>query len=114
MREYLRDTLKHYGYTTITACDGTEALEKYNLNRNTIDLVLLDVIMPNKNGREVYESIIKEFPDQKILFMSGYTKEILSAKRIHEEQLEFIQKPIVLDELLEKLESILTEKVCPS
>ncbi len=107
VREYLQDTLSYYGYSIITACDGIDAIEQYEQNREDIDLVILDVIMPRKNGREVHDWIMKENPDQRILFLSGYTDEILSSKRIHEEQLAFLHKPLDLDELLEKVEKLM-------
>ncbi|MCL7489261.1 MAG: DUF3365 domain-containing protein [Desulfobulbaceae bacterium] len=109
VREYLQDTLRFFGYQTIAACDGADALEQYTRNRGAVDLILLDVIMPKKNGREVYDQIRKDAPEQKILFMSGYTEEILSSKRISEEKLEFIHKPIVLEELLGKIEQLMEE-----
>jgi PAS domain S-box-containing protein len=111
VRQYLQDTLQYFGYQIIVACDGTDAIDKYNQNRETIDLVLLDVIMPKKNGREVYDQIIKDNPEQRILFMSGYTEEILSSKRIYEEKLEFIHKPLVLEELLDKLDELIKKPV---
>ncbi|HER63503.1 MAG TPA: response regulator, partial [Desulfobacteraceae bacterium] len=106
VREYLQDTLEYFGYKTIAAVDGVDAIEQYTRHSKTIDLILLDVIMPKKNGREVYDQIVKNNPEQKILFMSGYTEEILSSKRINEEKLEFIHKPIVLEELLGKIDEL--------
>ena len=110
VREYLNDTMRFYGYTPILAHDGVDALEKYSRLKDSIDLIILDVIMPRKNGREVYDIIMKDDPEQKVLFLSGYTQEVLSSKRIHEEKLEFINKPLVLEELLFKVEKLIGNK----
>ncbi|GAB4344572.1 MAG: hypothetical protein Kow0089_21220 [Desulfobulbaceae bacterium] len=106
VREYIHDTLRHFGFTIISATDGADALEKFMANSDRIDLVLLDVIMPKKNGSEVYDAIRKVKPGQKVLFMSGYTEEVLTSKRIREEKLHFIHKPIDMQALLDKINAL--------
>ena len=72
-----------------------------------MSLVLLDVMMPVKNGREAYEEIKKLDPDIKAIFMSGYTDDIISKKGILEEGFEFISKPINPDTLMRKIREVL-------
>ena len=65
--------------------------------------MLLDGIMPVKNGKEAYDSIRKMKPDIKALFMSGYTGDEEANKMIQEEGLRFLQKPVPLPELLDAI-----------
>jgi len=75
--------------------------------KDQIDLVFLDVRMPKKNGREVYEEIRKASPETAVLFMSGYTKDILDSQGIIEEKLNFIAKPAMPEEILRKIREVL-------
>jgi len=73
MREMAREILENLGYRLILARDGEEALREFRARRDTISLVLLDVIMPKIDGTSVYEQIRKEKPDMRVLFTSGYS-----------------------------------------
>jgi CheY-like chemotaxis protein len=75
--------------------------------KDEIHLVILDVIMPKKNGREVYEELRKVRPDLKALFMSGYTADIVREKGILDEGLVFLDKPIAPQLLLKKVREVL-------
>ena len=99
--------LREYGYTVIEAENGEEAIRGFIENRDTIAIVLLDVIMPVKNGRDAYEEIKKLNPDVKAIFMSGYTDDIISRKGILEEGFDFISKPINPDAMLRKIREVL-------
>jgi DNA-binding response OmpR family regulator len=100
--------LNDYGYTVIEAVDGEDAVEKFYENRDRIQLIILDVIMPNKNGKEAYDLIRAVRTDVPVLFSSGYTKDIISSKGILEEGMDFISKPIVPHMLLTKLREMLS------
>jgi CheY-like chemotaxis protein len=84
LRELSRRILEASGYTVISAEDGEEAIAKFLENRERINLVLLDMIMPKKNGKEVSAAIRKVCPKMKILLASGYTMEIISNKELQE------------------------------
>jgi YesN/AraC family two-component response regulator len=60
-------------YKVILAQNGEEAIEKFLANKERIQLLLLDMIMPEKSGIEVYEEIKSIKPDTKVIFVSGYT-----------------------------------------
>jgi PAS domain S-box-containing protein len=107
VRELSMKLLESFSYTVITAKDGEEAISKFLENRERINLVLLDMIMPKKNGKEVSEAIRKASPKMKILFCSGYTMEIISNKELMESGFDFIQKPYRLKKLLLKIREIL-------
>ena len=71
-------------------------------NRDRISLVLLDMIMPKKNGKEVSEVIRKVSPRIKILFVSGYTMDIIKTKELTEAGFDFIHKPVPAERPFEK------------
>ncbi len=110
VREFFESILTRSGYKAITATNGEEAIKKFTENKNTIQLLLLDVVMPKKNGREVYEEIKLIKPEIKVLFTSGHTADIIHKKDTVEKELEFISKPAVPQELLKKIREILDEK----
>ena len=76
----------------------------------SINLLLLDVIMPKKNGREAYREIEKIRPDMKALFTSGYTADIIQKRGLLEEGFEVILKPVTLAALLQKVREVLDRK----
>ena len=106
VRMLMKSVLIKYGYTVIEAIDGEDAVNKFN-EFNKPDLVILDSVMPNKNGREVYDEIIKTRPDIKVLFCSGYTRDVVLDKGIEEKEVDFLTKPITPNTLLEKVREIL-------
>ena len=107
LRDLSRIVLESFGYTVITAEDGEEAITQFLENRERINLVLLDVIMPKKSGKEICEAIRKVSPKMKILFASGYTVEIISNKNWEEGGVDFIQKPFSSKSLLSKVRGVL-------
>ena len=82
---------------------------KYSENRHSIDLVLLDVIMPRMNGREARDEILKIRRDVKVLFMSGYSGEILGEETLRQEGVGFIHKPLNPREIIRQLQATLAE-----
>lgn len=106
-RQVFIEILRDAGYEVITAADGEEAVETYRKNCDRIDLVILDVIMPRMNGREALDVIRSEGRPVRYLFMSGYTADIIHSKGKLEKELNFIAKPIIIEEFLCKVRSIL-------
>jgi YesN/AraC family two-component response regulator len=72
-----------------------------------ISLVLTDMVMPRKNGKELLDEIRKVKPGTKVVFISGYSADIFSQKGELEEGSEFIAKPFKKDELLQKIRTVL-------
>ncbi len=103
VRETITMVLRQKGFRVIAAVDGEDTVNKFEQNKDNIDLLLLDGIMPVKNGKEAYDSIRKMKPDIKALFMSGYTGDEEANKMIQEEGLRFLQKPVPLPELLDAI-----------
>jgi CheY-like chemotaxis protein len=106
VRAFMEEALREYGYTIIEATDGEDAIDKFRQNPS-VDLVVLDSVMPKKNGREVYEEIHRMAPQVKVHFTSGYTKDIVLDKGIEDKEFAFIAKPLLLDELLGKIRQML-------
>ena len=107
VKELTKKVLEGYGYKVIEAVDGEDAIRVFNENKDKIQLLILDVIMPKKNGKEVYDEITKIRPDIKAIFTSGYTTDIIHKKGIIEEGSNFILKPMLPDELLRKVRDVL-------
>ncbi|WP_211215677.1 hybrid sensor histidine kinase/response regulator [Geopsychrobacter electrodiphilus] len=107
LRDLARMVLESFDYRVITAVDGEEALAKFLENKQQISLVLLDMIMPKKNGKEVFEAIRKVSPKMKILFSSGYGVDIVTNKELEGDGLDFIQKPYPPKSLLLKVRELL-------
>ncbi len=113
VRESIKSLLHANGYRVIVAVDGEHALDKYLANEEVIDLLLLDVIMPKRNGREVYEIISKACPDIKAIFISGYTADIIKRNAIPD-GCRLVTKPFSPHSLLGQLREVLDGDIPPS
>jgi PAS domain S-box-containing protein len=107
VRELNKEILEEFGYRVIEAVDGQDALEKFARNKDTVQLLILDVIMPAKNGKEVYDAVKAMAPGIKVLFTSGYPAELIQKKGILEEGLQFITKPVEPRAFLAKIRKVL-------
>lgn len=110
VRDLALDILSPAGYKVLMAKDGVEALHMYHAYKDSIDLLLLDIVMPKMNGMQVFNKIKATNPEQKILICSGYDTEELYAKKLIELGAEFTPKPFKMYELLKKIREILTPK----
>jgi DNA-binding response OmpR family regulator len=100
--------LEEYGYHVIVALNGEDALAKYRDNSDRIQLIILDVVMPRKNGCEVYDMVRKEGGQVRVLFCSGYTDDIIAQKGIVERNgADFLYKPVTVQALLAKVRKVL-------
>jgi len=106
VRSLVKLVLEGHGYTVIEATNGKDAVHKFMENKDKVHMVLLDVVMPEKNGMEAYKEILKICPDMKALFMSGYGRDIIDKKMILEEG-RLISKPVLPAELLIKVREAL-------
>ncbi len=106
VRGFMDNVLKMHGYKVITAYDGQDAVEKFR-QFHPIDLIILDTVMPRKNGWQAYEEINKISPNVRVLITSGYTKDILLSKGLEGREFDFIPKPLALQDMLEKIRKVL-------
>jgi two-component system cell cycle sensor histidine kinase/response regulator CckA len=109
LRNLARAVLEGHGYIVIEAVDGQEAIDKLRLYQDRIQLLIVDVVMPKKNGKEVYEEAQRITPGLKALFASGYPADIIQKKGILEEGIKFVSKPIAPVDLLRKVRDVLDE-----
>jgi CheY-like chemotaxis protein len=86
-------TLEKMGYTVIPAETGQEALELFRRHTGTIDLLITDVIMPKMSGKELAERLAELRHGIKVIFVSGYTADVISKKGVLESGVRFLQKP---------------------
>ena len=102
-----REILEEFGYSVVEAVDGEDALEKFREQGGRISLVILDVIMPKMNGREVYDAIRGIAPDTRVLFCSGYARDVVVSQGGLEEGMNYLAKPFTPKELLMKIREVL-------
>jgi PAS domain S-box-containing protein len=102
--------LEQMGYTVIVANDGEEAVTKFMENKDRIQLLLFDIIMPKMNGREAYEEIKKTKPDIPVIFASGYSPDMLRVKALVDDEAVLVYKPISPQSLLKKVREVLDRK----
>lgn len=107
VRDITAEILQEIGYNILVATTPQNALELCAASSEHIDLLLTDVIMPEMNGRNLSRRIAEVQPDIRVLFMSGYTAEVIDQKGILAEGLNFIQKPFDRAALHYKIQGIL-------
>ncbi len=106
-----RMMLERKGYSVLPAATPGEAIDKAKTHAEKIDLLMTDVVMPEMNGRDVAGQLTALFPDIKLLFMSGYTANVIAHQGVLDEGMAFIQKPFSMKELAEKVRGVL-DKTC--
>jgi PAS domain S-box-containing protein len=106
VRTFMKRILERTGYEVIVADNGEDAVARFKENSG-ISLVLADLIMPGKNGREMVDEIRKLDPGVKAVFISGYAPDTMYKKGIIEEGMDLITKPFRKDELLRKVRKVL-------
>jgi two-component system cell cycle sensor histidine kinase/response regulator CckA len=107
LRQLASTMLTEFGYTVIQAADGEDAVAKFRANASSIALAILDVVMPRKGGKEVYDEIVRINPEVRVLYISGYNAEILQSKGIAEGATNFILKPVSPTDLLRAIRAAL-------
>ena len=107
VREIYSEILADKGYKIYTCCDGREVIEFFESRNIPVDLVLLDVIMPNINGLDAFNVIRKLHPKMKILMMSGLTDQDKIDTLLNEPDTGFFQKPCDDELLVSNIRSML-------
>ena len=99
--------LEKMGYQVSLAQSGAEALAVYEKNHDSIDLVILDMIMPDMNGGEVHDRLKEIAPGAKILLSSGYSIDGQATEILERGCDGFIQKPFNMEKLPQKIREVL-------
>jgi len=94
VRELVCNLLSAHGYTVLQAESGVKALEVWKSSKESVDLLLTDLVMPDRmNGRELAEKLWVERPKLKVIFMSGYSADVVGADFVLRRGLNYLQKP---------------------
>jgi CheY-like chemotaxis protein len=108
LRKMACEVLTLYGYSTIEASDGKNALELVKKSKqNIVDLLLTDVIMPEMSGKELANRLLHKYPRLKILYISGYTDNAIVHHGILDKGISFLQKPFSPQALANKIREVL-------
>lgn len=99
--------VKMLGYDVLEAKNGGEAVEIYRENKDTVDMVILDMAMPDMNGGEAYDRMKEIDPEVKVLLTSGYGIEGQATEIMKQGCSGFIQKPFSIDNLSGKIKEVL-------
>ncbi len=107
IRVLVRTLIEKAGYAVIEAADGLEAVSKFKEYPEEIDLLVFDVRMPGKDGKQAYDEIRQIRPDIKVLFISGYGNDVLRKHGISNEEFEILPKPFMPDDLIFRVKTCL-------
>ncbi|MGL1931050.1 MAG: response regulator [Desulfotalea sp.] len=107
VRDLAHTILVRQGFDVTVAVDGEDALKLDFNELPEIDLLLTDVIMPGVNGKELYEKLSNILPDIKVVYMSGYTDEVISHQGLTEQGIEFIHKPFGINDFLTTIRKVI-------
>jgi two-component system cell cycle sensor histidine kinase/response regulator CckA len=92
-REMIAEILGAEGYRILAAGDGSEAQELVRRSPERIDLLLTDVVMPRMSGNDLARALAAQHPEMRVLYMSGYTSDVISHHGVLDEGVMFLQKP---------------------
>jgi len=106
LRTLIKTVLQKYGYRVIEASDGQEAIDKFMENRESVQLIISDLMMPKKGGNEVSSHIRKISPHMKVIILSGYDDDMIRRKQLDENNLIFLSKPVYPEALLLKIREV--------
>jgi CheY-like chemotaxis protein len=111
VRKLLKHFLEAMGYRVLEAADGHDALRIFELQGAVIDLLLTDVIMPGMHGPELARRALADKPSLKVVYMSGYTDDMLSNTGALSPGISFLPKPLKLDILSAHIREVLDTPV---
>jgi DNA-binding response OmpR family regulator len=95
--------LSEEGYRVLEADGGDEALDVLGQAHGRMDLLIVDVVMPECDGVELARLVLEEWPDQRILYMSAHPAEVLVQHGLESLDVPFLAKPYTRDEILAKV-----------
>jgi signal transduction histidine kinase len=107
VRKLIVGVLRGRGYMVIEATRGDEAVRRAKAHRGTIDLAVVDVVMPHMSGPDLVSRMLPRFPAMRVLYISGYTDEALVHHGIAESGQSFLQKPFLPAALAKKVRDVL-------
>jgi PAS domain S-box-containing protein len=100
--------LRTHGYRVIDAANASDCIEMFESRDEPVDLLLTDVVMPDLNGRQLYEVLSAVRPGLRVLYMSGYTDDVIASHGVLEDGVHLIQKPFSVIDLARKVREVLS------
>jgi len=97
------------GYRVLTAAGGAEALEVAEREAASLRLVVTDVVMPGLDGRSLAEALAQRLPGVRVLFVSGYTGDVIGHHGVLDSGIEFLQKPFTTQAILARVRGLLDQ-----
>ncbi|MBN1654223.1 MAG: response regulator [Deltaproteobacteria bacterium] len=107
VRNVVCSILSKHGYRVLKATSPRDCGELIDRNDHSIDLLITDIVMPEKNGWELYRHLVSIWPRLKVLYMSGYTDDVIAHHHVEEKESDFIQKPFTVQTLTAKVREVL-------
>jgi len=107
VRHLGRIILERWEYKVLEASNGDDALNIIASYDGAIDLLLTDVVMPGMNGKALYAKVAEKYQDLKVLYMSGYTDDIIAHRGVLSPGIQLIQKPFSVNGLASKVREVL-------
>jgi two-component system cell cycle sensor histidine kinase/response regulator CckA len=114
LRYLARQFLEKQGYRVLDAADGALAMQVAQAHQGVIHLLLTDVIMPGMNGRELAQRVLQLRPGIKVLYMSGYTENVIGRNGTLDAGVRLLQKPFTLRDLKNKVREVLDSVPLPA
>jgi len=103
VREMAQDLLDQFGFTVLAADSPRRALEMEREHIGPIDLMVTDVVMPEMDGMQLYEALQERRPGLPVIYISGYTSDLVIHNGTLEEEVNFLKKPFSAEQLVEKV-----------
>ena len=107
VRSYAVQVLEAYGYRVLAAPDGPTALDKAKDHSGPIHVLLTDVVLPGMNGRQLADRLTTERPGVKVLYTSGYTRDVIAHRGVLDADVAYLAKPYSPEALAEKLREVI-------
>ena len=114
VRNFVTETLTEPNYKVVEAPNAEEAARAFAERRNEISLLLTDVVMPGKNGRVLSEELLKLNSKLKVIFMTGYSRDLIARDGRLDRGVELLQKPITQQDLATKISSMFRQSLADS
>jgi DNA-binding NtrC family response regulator len=113
LKAIMRETLEAHGYRVLEASGGNEAIEIARGVSEPIHLLLTDVVMPGMNGRVLAESLTAMRPEMRVLYMSGYTDDVIAPSGVLDACILLIEKPFTAASLVGRVADALRRPETP-
>jgi signal transduction histidine kinase/CheY-like chemotaxis protein len=110
VRNSLIIQLQQAGFNVLGAANGKKAIRLFIDHKDEINLVILDLLQPLRNGREIYEVIYKNLPRLPVIFISGDTNNLLSPEILARPKVTFMAKPLVIEDFMTLVENMTSGK----